>query len=184
MKVFKISRDYRYQYFLPEDDHNHVLSSLDATPRLANWNPPAVFVYEPKLMVGNFYNTGVNLIADQRATDALRPLFEMAGELLPLDYKGQRFTVLNVMVCVDCLDHDKSEWRIGPSGSRSLVKPVFSPELLPPSPIFKIHDTIATFLTEGLLAPDQEFREIVRREGLKGLKFEEIELSGPVDGPA
>ncbi len=190
MKVYSIRHDVdRFQFFLPADPECKTFDQLDGSTKLASWEPPEVFILEPKYRAGNFYNAHGNfLIADERAAEALRPLLEKAGELLPLEYKGRRFTVLNVTAVVDCLDHDKSEWRIGRNGNRVLVnRYAFRADLLPPSPIFKlpIGARTTTLLTEGLMDPAQELREIVRREGLKGLRFAELwdsEVPGP--GPS
>ena len=141
--------------------------------------PPPVFIYEPKLKAGDFFNFDSDaLIANPRATEALRTLFEMAGELLPLPYKGEVYAILNVTECIDCVDRERTDWRRTPDGrilTSGTEKFAFRPTRFSESPIFKFpEDCFGVYVVEGLLDPEEEFREIVRREGLKGLEFEEI----------
>ncbi len=182
MKVFRIRMDVdRYQSFLPVDTKCKALHNTDGSPRSKDWSPPPVFVYSPKLKAGSFYNgNNAILIANQKATSALRYLFEMAGDLLPLPYKGEMYTLLNVTNCIDCLDQNETRWIIAPNGARLGIQHyVFRADRLSPSPIFKIPKERRTslFVVEGLVEPEQEFREIVRREELKGLIFDEHRIS-------
>jgi len=179
MNVFRIQQDGdQYQYFLPTDDSRGFFDRLDGAPLSEDWSAPAVFIYKPKLKPGNFYNSSDGiLIADQRATSALRGLFEQAGELLPLNYNGEQYTLLNVTSVIECLDHGKCEWLTVPSGLRyGLRRYEFRPECIGRLTIFKIPETAWThiYIVEGLAQPAQEFRAIVSREGLKGLKFNEV----------
>ncbi len=135
----------------------------------------------PKLRHGNFYNFGGGfLTADGRATEALRTHFEMAGELLPLPYKGEIFTVLNVTECIDCLDHERTTWNVVRRNDKEIPvcidRYVFREDRLSESPLIKIpeENVSSIFLVEGHMDPDEEFREIVNRQGLEGLKFEEV----------
>jgi hypothetical protein len=36
----------------------------------------------------------------------LEEFLEMAGELLPLPYRGEEYTIVNVTECINCLDHE------------------------------------------------------------------------------
>lgn len=191
MRVYEIVHDCDcYRGFHPEDQGCKAFLNMDGTPRLTNWKPPEVFIDLPKLKSGNFYNVnGAALIADEKATEALRPLFEKAGELLPLEYKGRRFTVLNVTTVADsdCVDEEASKWFTGSEGQRfDIIRYVFRAERLLASPIFKFPYTkkTSTFLTEGLLDPAEEFRAIVHSEGLKGLLFKEHWSSDLEDWPS
>lgn len=174
MKVYRIRPDVnRYQYFLVEREEDVETLWMDCTSKAAQWVPPPVYVYEPKHKVGDFYNFGIaGLITSPRATDALRPHLEAAGELLPLPYQGEEFTVLNVLQCIDCLDQERSEERPG-----YYTKYVFHPDKLAqvPSTLFKIPQTHRgeILVVEGLRAPHEEFRYAVERAGLKGLLFTE-----------
>lgn len=180
MKVYNVTMDVNhYQSFLPEDDDRAKVGDFDGSSQLETWEPPPVFIYEPKLKAGDFFNFSSDcLIANPRATEALRTLFEMAGELLPLPYKSEIYTILNVTQCLDCIDYEKTKWRRTPDGeiiTSTTRQFAFRPARVSESPIFKFpEDCFGVYVVEGLLDPEDEFREIVRREGLKGLVFEEI----------
>lgn len=177
MKVLKIEHDTdRYQYFMPVDDKDALVFGIwDGSPRLATWSPPPVFIYEPKHKKTNFYYpSNGGLVADRKATDALRELFEKAGELLPLHYNGELYYVLNVTTVLDCLDEAQSEWE-----SYGLLKRyAFNPACLSAasSAIFKIPQMVRTalFVVEGLATAEREFSQVIRREGLKGLTLTEV----------
>jgi hypothetical protein len=183
MKIFRIENDVdHYRYLLPEEQGCLAFRELDGTPKAEAWSPPNVRICEPQLEIGNFYNFGNGfLIADLRATEALCTLFEMAGELLPLPFNGDLYTVLNVTECINCLDHEKTTWIMSPEGrSEHIDLYMFKSYHLSESPIFKIPEesSSAIFVVEGLMEPAEEFREIVKRERLKGLVFHEVWSSG------
>ena len=113
---------------------------------------PEFEIFRPKRRVGNFYNfDGGFLIADPKASEALRSLLEMAGELLPLPYEEEVYTVLNVTRYVDCLDHEETTWAV----PNVLIKTyAFRPDRLSESPIFKIpEDRSAFFSQRDLFSP-------------------------------
>jgi hypothetical protein len=103
---------------------------------------------------------------------------EMAGDLLPLPYEDQEYTILNVTECINCLDHEASEWRHSPfTGQRiSPLRYVFHPDRFSESTLFKIPETrrAEILVVEGLHDPEAEFRYAVEQGNLKGLIFEEL----------
>ncbi len=180
MRVFKLTHDNeRYQYFLGSDGCVDPFGTLEGYSVKDDWSPPAVRIPKPELEPGNFFNFGNGyLIADSRATEAVMACIEPSGELLPLPYAGQTYTVFNCTVCPDCLDHKKTTWR-DPEGDcpASIDRYVFRCGLIPMQPIFKIpeEDKIALFFTLGQLDPHgYDLREMIRREGLKGLILTEV----------
>jgi hypothetical protein len=113
--------------------------------------------------------------------EKLRDLLEMAGELLPLQYKGDPYTLLNFTECMDCLDHKNTEWVLGKTtGAKINVKRyVFMPNRLPESSIFKIPERPSSiFVAAGRFDPDDEFKHVVEKEKLEGLLFEEVSSDG------
>lgn len=182
MRVFILRQDCdRYRCFHVERGTPDPFEDLrGASPnRLADrWTPPAVYLANSKLKVGDFLNARDHyLVTNQRATRALMPILQRAGELLPLPYDGQMYTVLNVTEYADCLDHLRTSWVTGPSGYRIMAEDyVFAPDRLPGSVVFKTPDLRGQeiFVVEGMRKPGEEFREIVRRERLKGLLFKEV----------
>ena len=108
----------------------------------------------------------------------LRGFLEMSGELLPLPYKGEEYTLLNVTECIDCLDQDKCEWLLNKDTGERIypLKYVFRPGWFTESPLFKIPETCKgeVLLIEGMRDADREFRAVVKRNGLKGMLFDEL----------
>ena len=182
VRVFKVYQDIdHFQCFRAKDPKLDPFEDLlHGKSWSSTWSPPSVYLDSPKLKRGDFYQSGSNyMIANPKATDALRTLFEEAGELLPLPFQGEKYYVLNVTKCVDCLDQEKTGWSVpNPSGSYRgwIVHYVFMRDRLPDSAIFKIPEYSGReiFTIEGLREPESEFREIVRREGLKGLQFKQV----------
>ena len=99
---------------------------------------------------------------------------EMAGELLPIPYKGISFQVLNILRVWDCIDEDQSEWLKRPDGSRiCLLKPYFVPQHFEASPLFKIPELPRwIYCWEHNREPEEEFKACVEANKLTGLKFE------------
>lgn len=180
MKVFRMTLDINhYQYFLTKSASESRRLSMDGIPLGNSWSPPAVYVERPKRPAGDFYNPNNSvLIASPRTTEVLRSHFNFAGELLPLPYKDQIFTVLNVTQCVDILDPERSEFATSatPGIRGRLLRPAFHANRFPETSLFKIPDDfgLEIYVLEGANDFDMEFRETIEATGLKGLLFEEI----------
>lgn len=190
IKVFKVKQNCdRFRCLHEMSDRPHVLETLaGCKPRGKDWEPPPVHLNNPKLKIGDFLNALNNyLVANTRATELLRPLFAACAEILPLPCEGEMYYVINVTKCVDCLDDNKTVWAIPEGPYRGwIVRHVFTPERLQAGGIFKIpeYGGREIFAVEGLGDRDAEFREIVRRERLTGLLFEEVWSSDARDDEA
>lgn len=180
IKVFRLRTNVNeYQYFLPERREDEATLWMDCSSRSSDWSAPPVFVYKPLHKKGDFYNfNSSTLITSTKATQVLYPYLERAGELLPLSYDNELFTVLNVTECINCLHQDKTEWVKSKEGKDKLwIKNyVFHPDRFSESDIFKIPETCKSeiLVVEGLKDPKDEFRHIVESASLQGLVFEEI----------
>jgi hypothetical protein len=181
MRVYKLRLDSNnYQRFLPEDEGIWKTERLtmDCTRKLSSWMPPAVYVPNPKLKKGKFFHlcSGAFVI-DKDATEKLRDILEMGGELLPIDYENEPYSLLNVTECMDCLDHERTEWVLGKStGAKIDIKQyVFKAVRMPESSIFKIPNRLADiYVAEGRFDPEDEFKSRVDQNNLHGLLFEEV----------
>ena len=77
--------------------------------------------------------------------------------------------MLNITECVDCLDNERTTWNTVKRGDKDVPVCIrsyaFRQERLSESPLFKIPEECvgSIFLTEGLMEPEEEFREIVRQ---------------------
>lgn len=178
MRILRIALDVNhYQYFLTVNDEDSECLYMDGTPRKDTWTPPEVFILYPKHLVGDFFQFGgAAPIASPKAAHALRAFSQSAGELLPLPYNGETYTILNVLNIVDCLDAPRLEHAFR-SRSRYLLR-AGGIEMLRQSPsvLFKVPQAIraAVHVVEGLRDPVDEFRAVVARAGLKGLLFQEV----------
>jgi hypothetical protein len=181
MKVYTLRFDSNnYQRFLPEEEGIWKTGrlKLNCTRKLQEWVPPQIYVPNPTLKKGNFSHlcSGA-FVTDSAATEELRDLLEMAGELLPLHYKNEDYALLNVTECMDCLDHDRTEWELGKTTGAKIriIRHVFRPNRLPESSIFKIPERLATiYVAEGRFDPEDEFKSRVEKSQLQGLLFEEV----------
>jgi hypothetical protein len=142
-KVYRIQNDVTdYQYFLTESDDDALRLTMGCKPLLDTWIPPDVFIYEPLHKRGDLFNfNSSSLILSSRATEALRPFLQAAGELLEVPYEGQSFWLLNVLQCVDCLDEARTGWREFEGIRLAPERYVFDPDRLPTSRLFKIPQT-------------------------------------------
>ncbi len=183
MKVYEIIPDVNhYQSFLFDYPSGHRFwqsdeGVFDCTPKGATWSP-SVYIEHPKLKRGNIFALAGTLVLDAHATETLRTLLEMSGELLPLTYKAEQFTVLNVIECVDALDDAKTKWVYGKStGAKIKIEQyAFHRHRLPEVPLFKIPETSkwGVLTIEGMKDPQDEFKPSIERLGLTGLTFKEI----------
>ena len=180
ISVYRIKSDVNhYQYFLTEQGEDEPKLMMDCTPKAEAWSPTPVFIYMPKLGKGDFYNfTSSALITSPRATEVLHTHLVKAGELLPLPYNGEVYTVLNVTECINCLDHEKTEWVYGKStGAKIGIKRyTFHRNRFSESDIFKIPETCKSeiLVVEGIKDVKDSFKYAVESAGLEGLIFEEV----------
>lgn len=182
MKIYSVSTASNdYQQFLPEDDSIWAsgMLSMDCKSKLESWVPPAVRIYNPKLVEGDFLGYCPGAIAiGERAEKLLLSLLERSGELLPFACNDRSYWLLNVLECVDCLDHEKTEWVYG----KSTGKPIeiknyeFNPSLVPEVSFFKIPETSkgSLLMSSGMSDPEDEVFHHIGQSKLTGLKLELI----------
>jgi hypothetical protein len=186
MKVFKIKPDFGFQSFFPYDaeDPRHDklietgLTMGSGASWLTIWDPPTLHTDGPPLKTGNFAHLwGLGGIAiDSWACEVLQPTLENC-ELLPfLPYRSEVFNWMNVLERIECLDEEKTKWKVGKkSGKRFGIEEYqFAPERFTQSSLFTLPKDSALLTVTGLSDSQTEFKTIVEREGLTGLKFEEI----------
>lgn len=178
-KVYRIATDVNhYQYFFAEHESEEVKLLTDCLPRSMLWEPPSVYVYKPRLTTGDFYSFHqCSLITSPRATIALAPFLEMAGELLPLPYNGQEYTLLNVTECINCLDHERTTWLKDATGANIVpLQYVFHNNRFATSSLFKIPETYGgeILVVDRDQGPDEEFKSAIELAGLQGILFKEI----------
>jgi hypothetical protein len=180
VKVFRIRKDLNYQVLLPDVPESEIFefTTFDCTSKLNSWQPPSVFCLYPLLKKGDFIHYGSgNLVASPRATEIVRTFFEKSGELLPLWYEGEQYTLLNILECVNVLDTEKTKWLLDANGGKVEIKEYsFFENRLPVAPIFKIPETrygdVLTYEIDNCI--QDEFKAFVEFHNLTGLLFEEL----------
>lgn len=108
-------------------------------------------------------------------------ILEDAGELLPFTVDGEQWYCFNVLTKADnAINHEKSKYEIEDGEIFfGLKKPVFIPERLPASSIFKIKDDnyTMTYCIDKRETEDDVLKNFfcaVAGNGYTGIKFEEI----------
>ena len=190
MKVYEIGVDVeKYRWIMPVQDPVPEWRWFFRCEPKPQWTSPLLcHVYDLRKEAGNFYEFATDALTfDETALEGMRDIFEMAGEILPIELEeeyvegayrpGGRLYVLNVLECVNALDKEKSEWRRGPAGEKiSLKNYAFHRNRMPESSLFKVpEDNYSSVLTYvGLKDPEDEFIGRYQALGLTGLIFEEL----------
>jgi len=154
-------------------------TTFDCTSQRRSWQSPIIYLADPSVLTGDFlyYDPGC-LVVSPSAVERVRPFFKRAGELLPLWFDGEEYTLLNVTECVDALDDSKTEWlRAGDNNHKvEICRYAFNPNKFTDSSIFKIPETCSgsalTWEKDG--DPKTEFKAFVEENGLTGLLFREL----------
>lgn len=173
MTIFEIRLDgNNFQYLLPADPERARSGDLtfDCNRWGDTWDPPEVYVGNPKAKRGNFFNflKGDPYICDQRAHDALEHLLYPFAELLPLPFEGETLYVINVLTCLNILDEKHT---IPTEGWPK--KYVFYPERMQQASIFKIPRTSRgqVLTVHRYMDEIYDFKYQVERAELQGLIF-------------
>lgn len=187
MRVFRVRvQSDQYQYLAPMQAADWPNLRTGGSPRAATWAAPQVGLAHPERPAGDCFNYyGDTLIMGPRATTALSRFLAAAGELLrlPCATDGQIYGLLNVLECVDCLDHART--RIAQDGAseghQRITTYAFHAGRLPlRSPLFKLPETCEdeTLVWEGYYQRWFDFRYIVEIAGLRGIVFEPLWTDG------
>ncbi len=181
MRIYKIKEDTNnYQWVMPKNkDDIFENLSFECHSKESKWQPLEMFVFNPQKKQGNFYTLGGigALVFDEQALDAMLTIFEMAGEILPINVEGASLYILNVLDCVNCLDKDKSIWDYYEDGSRGrILSYSFYKDRMTEGSIFKIPETCKTevLIYSDIKNKEEEFIPLYEKHKLTGLIFEEI----------
>ena len=183
MKIYQIKTDSNnVQLVQPTDQNLDTLNLLnfDCEPRKVGWNELEVYVYNPKIKPKNFFSmpSGI-LVFDEKTLDICQTVFEIAGEILPLQVeRGQKLYVLNILQCMNGLDYDRTKWdyypRTGKKG-RILEYKFHEWRIMNESTLFKIPESsVNIFCFTDDRNEDDQFYYLYHKHQLTGLIFEEI----------
>jgi hypothetical protein len=190
LQVFKITSDFDYLSFYthdpdrPESPGMREMLKQDillgsGTPRAANWKALPLYAEKEAKPRGNFAHLwGLGKLGiDSRASELLKPILRDTCELLPfLPFAdGEVFHRFNLLARVDCLNKDKTRWFADKStgaNTSEIEEYHFHPSRLEKSSLFLLPKGGTLFAVTGTPTPEFEFKTVVEREGLTGLKFE------------
>lgn len=181
MKIYEIIADANNtQTLVPVRDNLDPFTFVfDSSPKLNEWVIPDMKVYDPTTTASNFYcigNSGV-LVFDEIVLESMQTMFEICGEILPINCEGKKLFALNVTECINVLDEDRTIWEFYSNGKRRRIKEYFfSRHLLSESSIFKIPQikTTKIFCYSEVKDVEDEFIGLYKLNALNGLVFEKV----------
>jgi hypothetical protein len=183
MKIYKIKIDSNnVQAVQPILKIENLLDFMkfDCISKKENWKEIDVYVYNPKMKPKNFYNMGIGtLIFDEKTLEICQSIFEMAGEILPIQIeRGPKLYILNVLECMNGLNYENTKWDFYNDGTRGrILEFAFHKDRIEnEATIFKIPETSKTdiFCFSDTKDRSDEFYHLYHDNGLTGLIFEEI----------
>lgn len=176
MKVYEpgVLPGFEWVLAVHDTDLEHLWDDLDGTPRLGAWQPVPVrrlTVDEegnPRATADLPWLGGHALVLRAKAVEALGPLLEQHGELLPLACADADLWLFNTLTVVDALDEDRSEIvRFDDGSILTVERYTFRPDAV--APVFKVPQ-----LLTGPLFVGDEFAAAVTGAGLTGLDLVEV----------
>jgi hypothetical protein len=145
---------------------------FDGTPVANIWKPLEMYVRQTNLKKPDIWAIANTFAFERAAAKVVQLPLDQSAEQLILPFDGRKLVVANVTYVIDCLDKEKSIY--DPDLPHLIEKYVFHLKRLDYS-LFKIPQHPGIILTvEGLASPDDEFKPLVERHGLKGLYFEKL----------
>ena len=147
------------------------IQSFDGRSQKDKWEIPEVIRLEPEkgLMLSDapgFYSHIP--VFNGKAIDVLKKYLDQTSEILPLKNNEDKFYAVNIVKVLDCINYDKSEFKMFKDGKRIMrfKKYSFFVEIIDDNDIFKIIDEPLgnPFVTDN-------FRNAVLENGLTGFNF-------------
>lgn len=177
--VYRVNPDRGCQALDPVDQNAFAKETekswkFDGYPVKDAWRPLEVYVREVTLKKPDIYELFRTLAFEPEAARVVQLCLDQSCEQLLLPFEGRDLIVANVTYVIDVLDKKKSEY--DPTFPHIIEKFVFHKERLDNS-LFSIPETRVNgiiYTVEGIDDPDREFKPLVEKHKLKGLKFREI----------
>jgi hypothetical protein len=139
-----VSNGFELCHPVAQKDFETIATLIDGSPRAANWSPiPVELVHEDQGKAFKQSDSpwlgGHALIFRKHAAQALAPILESHGELLPLECLEAELVAFNVTKVVKALDEKASSILRFDDGSIMYIqKPVFIPEAVEGLAVFKL----------------------------------------------
>lgn len=184
MIVWSVVPDFRYQSFFACDPDQSIEIEVDysgelieCVPMLSTWKPLKMIAESEGRKVGNFARSwSGGFIVDGYAQDLIgRCLVDV--EFLPfLPYGGCMFSLLNVLLCADCLDEAKTKRAIDEDTGKKLAmihEYHFIPKAIPKPSLFRLPNRIELYAVSDRNMTG-EFKDLYESAKLTGLRFEQL----------
>lgn len=178
MRIYKVKPDVTKCQLIQRDD-NYELVNFDCLPKKEDWLKDDWYIYDPIKPKTHFYITaGSTIIFDEVVYNSdLLTLFEISGEVLPIEIENEKYYFINVTNCINALDKEKTKYHFYPDGSKGRIKDfIFHSNRVGGPPLFKIPETrkVDILCSEGIVDSWDEFKGRYDELGFTGLKFTEI----------
>lgn len=175
MKIYNVRTNINeYQYLEHKFDANDTSMQLHDADILCrcqhiteSLTPPEVISTRPKLKRPEFWNFApfFTFAVSPASLEKVRHFLEEAGELLPLPYQSQVFSVLNVLRCVD--------YQVFPELAPGRLHQAKAEGNIPHS-IFRDLNRVKLYVSETDGNPATEFKAYVEHAGMTGLIFRQV----------
>ena len=165
---------------MPNISEDEILDYIifDCKARGQDWKNIEWYIDNPKLIEGDFYhiNSGVLVFNEKVYDSELFTILEMAGEILPISVKDKRLYLLNVLECINSLDHQNTEFDYYDDGTQGRILKYVFHERFPDSSLFKIPETsrseVLTY--HDVKDTEDEFYSLYNKLKFSGLIFQEL----------
>lgn len=173
----------RYQMILPvsEEFVSDERFDFNGTKKLSAWESEIFYVDNPLQDECDFFSlTNSSAFAcTSKAVEVFSKFWMGSAELLPILLEnGKELFIVNVIDCVNALDHSKTVYDFYDDGTRSnrIIQYSFKGDRFHESSIFKVPETAQSeILTyQGIKRPEDEFYYNYLNSGLNGLTFSKI----------
>ena len=181
LSVYRVILDFdNYQYIMADEVEALTKYRFDGTSVRNDWEPPSIYRANPKKPTPDIWGCmpfGAVFAVTLKAATELVTFIDQSCEGLPMECDGDRLLVCNVTCVVNALNKKQSRHKRGLP--HWIDEYVFHPHRFEYS-LFKIPETAMSevLCVEGLAAPEDEFKGVVEKNGLKGLEFKKIWSGG------
>lgn len=169
--VYRIVGDENFQILHPKKPYNDIRDRtlFNCQSRIDEWEgKPEYSILDETNKQPNFFTliSGGKFIIDKKVWESpLIDIIRESGELLPISVNGEILHLLNVIRCVDFLWYSNYPSQF-----------TFDIDKLSKFPLFKTEQSrsVELFCLSDPEHPEEDFRELYRASGLKGLRFEKL----------
>lgn len=194
LTIYRIEPDFAYWRLLPSDPNLYKIGDCFALKEMGpTWPKPSFYIKDPVRQKQGDFVSAVGGGLTFRSSVLHTPvggILGSSGELLEatLEETGEQLLILNPMVCYNCFDRSKAEFRTTPDGTVfvQIFKYAFHRDRIGLNTLFKIPETFRIDIYTSVEhdgEPDEDcpadnFYAHYHASGLTGLRFEKIWTSG------